>query len=183
MALSTFTKACESHTPGNKELWLGLATGFTSGVITATEVTALLQTQVLWVVDIDGIKIEQTPAGKINGMFSVEKNIQITISKLDEALMVALNDLTDSNPCGIVAVYKTNNNEWFCSGFEESSPGVMSADRGLHFAEGPMNTGQELTDEDGDKVVISLKGVFPKYDYIVSDASLVTVSATGIAWA
>ena len=181
MSISAYTKSCARHTPGIKELWLGLATDVTNGVIASNEVTDIDTTQAEFSLPPDSVSITQEGTGSKNGMFSVEKTIEIDITLLEDTVLAAIIELVDSSPCGITAIYKTNNNQWFCSGFEKSTSTVITAERGLYVGTTGLNSGKELTDEDGDKAVITLKGTFPEHDFVVDDTTAITVDATGVA--
>ena len=181
MALSAFTKVCAKHTPGIQELWLGAKTDFTSGTLASDEVTGLVQDLVQWDADIDGIKVEQNATGTKGGLFYVEKSIEIKVSKLDDTILVALRNMVGDSPCGLCAVYKTNNGYWYCSGFEAESTTALSFDRGYYLETAPVTTGNEPTEEDADMVTITLKGTFDNYDYIViPDGGAITVSTGGV---
>ena len=181
--LAGFTKACSAHTPGVSEIWLGDKVAFTSGVLAANLVTGTTQVLAKWEHDIDGINVTQTPTGTKGGLFSVEKTIEFKISKINNNLLTSLRDLSNYSACGICAVYQTNNGEWFVSGMEAETATALSMDRGLYFESGEMKTGNELNEEDADMITFSLKGTFRTFDFEVSDATAITVSATGIALA
>jgi hypothetical protein len=179
MALSQFIKACSRHTPGIKEIWLGIATGFVSGVIGTNIVTLVSNAQVLWSLPQDSVKITQTPTGSKNGLFYVEKTIEIQWNKIENSSLIPLRDLADSSACGITVMYQTNNNEWFCSGFEKASDTALSADRGLFFETGEMTSGMELTEDDSDIAKATLKGTFPEFDFSMNTVAH-TVGAAGL---
>ena len=185
MALSGYTKVCAKHTPGIQELWLGAKVGWTSGTITnsagAVEVTELVQDLVKWEFDIDGVKVEENGTGTKGGLFYVEKTIEIKISKLNDAMLVAFRNLANASPCGLCAGYKTNNGYWYCAGFEiegdEATSTALSFDRGFYLETSPINTGNDPTEEEADMVTVTLKGTFNDYSYIVDPDSTITVNA------
>ena len=177
MALSGFTKACASHTPGIARLVLLAADDLASVTIETNQVKALSVTSSGdandYTVDRYGLKATFEGTSDDSGLEYYTHTIEAHVSKLTATLRAKLEEITTEAACGIIAVLTDQNGSSWVYGL--TAPGdVFDANAqqmGMNVGSMVFDSGMKLDEEGTDKVVLTLSGIFAEMPMPVLAAS------------
>lgn len=184
MSISAYTKTCASHTPGNKQLILIAGADVTSVTLESGEVTAMVQDgankAVIIPFDSDGlVRMEEQTATK-GGLLYVVQKLEFHLSKSSKALGDLIKSIADASPCGILAIVTDNNNSRWLLGSDIQSATAAGKDKGLYMESGNFTSGSAMDDEDGDKFVITLTGMYAHGALHIESTKVIDVAETGL---
>ena len=163
MSITAYTKTCASHTPGNRTLYLlgankVKAITIATGEVMTMEVDAV-GNMVKIEFDRDGLaRMDEQTATK-NGLLYVTQKLEIDLSKSSAALQKLIQEIADQSPCGIVAVVIDANGSRWLMGCETASATTATA-VGMYMESANFNSGKAMDEDDADKYVVTLTGMF-----------------------
>ena len=157
MALTGYTRSCDSFSAGVKELYLIPKSDVTSFTLASdgSYSTATLATGKVWTkFEFEPHQCEWKPEGEVadNGVYVEKNTIEAYFSKLSQSLRDAIQSVVDASPCGMYAVVKEYNDsaisgadrQWLIGYNEKDGTGEpvrMKTDAGT--------TGKSKTDNNG----------------------------------
>lgn len=184
MALSGFTKACASHTPGIARLVLLAAQDLASVTIASNKVTALSVgtsgDAKDYTVDRYGIKAMFEGASDDSGLEYYTHSIEAHISKLTATLRNSLENIAVEAACGIIAVLTDKNGSSWVYGLTAPDDAFSTSDQqiGMNVQSMVFDSGMKLDEEGTDKVTLTLSGMFAEMPLPVDSTSTFVASGT-----
>jgi len=180
MALSGFTKACASHTPGINRLILVESDNITTatnvaGVVTALNVTT--GTAKEYIVDRYGLKATFEASTDDSGLKYCTQKIEAHISKLTSDLRLELKQIADASACGLCAVIVDSNGGQWVYGLNITGSAASTTQTGLGVESINFDSGMKLDEEGTDKATLILSGLFSQLPFSTSG----TISTAGTA--
>lgn len=167
MAITAYVKTCSAHTPGNRQLLLIPADEVTSVTMATGEVTLMVQSAANDAVaisfDRDGMtRMEENTATKGGILYSTQK-LEIDLSGSSTNLQKLIKEIADTSVCGIVAIVVDANSERWLMGVEAIGTfgtATTTTIVGLQLESANFTSGKSMDEEDGDKYVLTLSGMF-----------------------
>jgi len=169
--IDTFTKICAKNVPGVVKVLLTEVGNIDTITVTDGEVSAVTMNSVYLFheaqCEIDSVELKQTGKGKMT--YSIEQSLEMGFSKLSKDLLTFKQSVVDAVPCGLCAIVKDGNGNWFLAGWNDTD----KDGRPLNQIEDNFTSGKKPDDEAGNMFTITLKGL-SGYDVLPFDSTLST---------
>ncbi len=177
MSIAAYTKVCESHTPGNQQLILVASDKIETLTLLDYELTVLTTKAAADAksvpIDRDGMaRMEEQTATK-GGLLYVNQQLEIELSKSSKALQDFVKSVADASACGILALVHDNNGVWWLMGAQIVSATAATFNKGMYMESANFTSGKALDEDDGDKYIVTLTGMFPHGAIHVKALSLI----------
>jgi len=156
MAIATYARVCAKNVAGNSQIWLSEAGNITSITVVAGEVTVftMLSSNKFMEVQPKRDSLIRSDEGTgIGSNISYLHKIEMVFSKLALGVNTLRNSLADASPCGIVAVTKDSNGEYWLTGWNDTDLG----NRGLELRIDSGTSGEAATNAEGGLNSITLE--------------------------
>jgi hypothetical protein len=187
MAITTYTKSCAKHTPGIARVILFEADSTSIDTVTATAdgLTVLTMAaagdSVEVPVDRDGVTRMDEITQTKSGLTYVTQKLEMDISKASKDLQLLITTMIDTAVCGLGALVLDNNGVWWAMGLTQTAATtIQDGGYGMYVSSANFTSGKEVTEDGGDKYVITLEGVFPYPALPVKALSVVAVGTTAL---
>jgi hypothetical protein len=182
MSIATYTKTCSTHTPGNNQLILIACDDVASITAVDNEVTEMVQDAgddaIIVPIDRDGmVRMDEQTATK-GGLLYVNQKLEIELSKSSKELEDFITGIADTSPCGILAIVTDNNGARWLMGAQLVSATSVTFTKGLFMESANFNSGKALDEEDGDKYILTLSGMFPNGAIHIEETKVIDVTET-----
>ena len=153
MTVAVYQKACSKNVSGNSKIFVAEAANVSAITVTAGEISAITGAEAFKEIQVELdtiVRTEEKIAGKLNHTFDVSINMKLAHPSKD--LNTLRNSLVSASPCGMLALVRDHNGEWWLVGYNE----LDLVTRPLFLAQDNMTTGAELIDIEGNKASLIL---------------------------
>lgn len=150
-----FAKACESISGGVLEIYLANSADVTSFTLTGSEYSAVTMQGVTTFYKFefvqDTAEIRENVARNDNGNIAVTHELEFYLPKMSTAQRDAIQEIIDCSPCGIVAIAKDSNGNYWVLGYNETA----LKERPMRILSDTTTSGQAFTDSNGSTIVMN----------------------------
>lgn len=153
MTIAVFSKACSKNVSGNTRIFVAESANVSAITVTAGEISGITGAGAFKEIETDFdtiLRTEEKIAGKLNHAYDV--SVDMKFAKPNTALNTLRDSLGDASPCGMIALVRDGNGEWWLVGYNE----LDLLTRPLYLSQDNFTSGAELIDPEGNKASVKL---------------------------
>lgn len=156
MSMTGFTQTCAAYSGGVNTIHLALVADVTSMTLASAadyyDTITMASSNVFKAYDFDEDTAKLTTETVYeNGATKTTINIEFKLGRMTKETRTAFQEMLDDSACGMIGIVTTGNGDMIVAGYSEAH----TTNRPLRVASGAGDTGNELTSENGQTVVLS----------------------------